>query len=243
VRRVGGIVFAADRAGPPYPDNLDPSAPRSLAFGPLSLVSYSTYFLLSPGTRWAQTVRMPTMRARAKSRSVSPVSASVRADRVSKVQIAPPSRAQAKLARLAADLPRTKRGGSRVLLVGSDRAALLRAAQSLATERNVGLKRVDLSAVVSKYIGETEKNLRRVFSAAERANAILFFDEADALFGKRTEIKDAHDRYANQEVAYLLQRLEDFEGMAILATNGKTKVPPALRRRFRRVPFPTRPGK
>ena len=79
--------------------------------------------------------------------------------------------------------------------------------------------RVDLSAIVDKYIGETQKNLERVFHQAESLNVVLFFDEADALFGRRSEVKDAHDRYANQEVAYLLQRMEQFDGITILATN------------------------
>jgi len=84
------------------------------------------------------------------------------------------------------------------------------AAEILANQLNLDLYRIDLSAVVSKYIGETEKNLRRVFDAAEQGGAILFFDEADALFGKRSEVKDSHDRYANIEVSYLLQRMEDY---------------------------------
>jgi len=131
--------------------------------------------------------------------------------------------------------PRKKRAGNRILLVGSDRAALLHSAQNLAAESQTTLLRVDLSSVVGKYIGETEKNLRKIFAAAERTHAVLFFDEADALFGKRTDVKDAHDRYANQEVAYLLQRLEEYDGLVILATNAKTKLPPVLRRRFSRV--------
>ncbi|HND30576.1 MAG TPA: ATP-binding protein [Myxococcota bacterium] len=97
--------------------------------------------------------------------------------------------------------------------------------------------RIDLSLVVSKYIGETEKNLARVFDKAERRNWILFFDEADALFGKRTETKDAHDRYANQEVSYLLQRVESFGGVVILASNLKDNVDPAFMRRFEVVVY------
>lgn len=95
--------------------------------------------------------------------------------------------------------------------------------------------RVDLSLVVSKYIGETEKNLENVFQHAERQECILFFDEADALFGKRTSLSSAHDRYANQEVAYLLQRLEDFEGLVILASNFKANLDDAFLRRFQSV--------
>jgi len=95
--------------------------------------------------------------------------------------------------------------------------------------------------VVSKYIGETEKNLRRVFDAAEEGGAILLFDEADALFGKRSEVKDSHDRYANIEVSYLLQRMETYRGLAILTTNLKTAVDTAFLRRLRFIiqfPFP-----
>src|SRR5205809_1014639 len=101
------------------------------------------------------------------------------------------------------------------------------------------LYRIDLSVVVNKYIGETEKNLHRLFDAAEDGGAILFFDEADALFGKRSEVKDSHDRYANIEINYLLQRLESYRGLAILATNMKSALDPAFTRRLRfMVPFP-----
>ena len=93
------------------------------------------------------------------------------------------------------------------------------AAEAVAHALRQDLYRVDLSAVVSKYIGETEKNLAAAFDEAERASAVLFFDEADSLFGKRTEVKDAHDRYANLEVNYLLQRIETFTGLVLLATN------------------------
>src|SRR5439155_15728513 len=103
------------------------------------------------------------------------------------------------------------------------------------------LYRIDLSSVVSKYIGETEKNLRRVFDAAEEGGAILLFDEADALFGKRSEVKDSHDRYANIEVSYLLQRMEAYRGLAILTTNARSAIDTAFQRRLRFVvqfPFP-----
>jgi SpoVK/Ycf46/Vps4 family AAA+-type ATPase len=106
---------------------------------------------------------------------------------------------------------------------------------------NLDLYRIDLSAVVSKYIGETEKNLRRVFDAAEEGGAILLFDEADALFGKRSEVKDSHDRYANIEVSYLLQRMEAYRGLAILTTNLKSALDTAFLRRIRFIlqfPFP-----
>ena len=115
------------------------------------------------------------------------------------------------------------------------------AADVLATELQLDLFRIDLSSVVSKYIGETEKNLRKVFDAAEGGGAILFFDEADALFGKRSEVKDSHDRYANIEVSYLLQRMENYSGLAILSTNMKKALDPAFTRRIRfmvEFPFP-----
>jgi SpoVK/Ycf46/Vps4 family AAA+-type ATPase len=107
------------------------------------------------------------------------------------------------------------------------------AAEVLARELGLLLYRIDLSAVVSKYIGETEKNLRKLFDAAEDGGAILFFDEADALFGRRSEVKDSHDRYANIEVNYLLQRMESYRGLAILATNMKSALDSAFVRRLR----------
>ena len=115
------------------------------------------------------------------------------------------------------------------------------AAEVLAHELQLDLYRIDLSAVVSKYISETEKNLRRVFDAAEDSGAILLFDEADALFGKRSEVKDSHDRYANIEVSYLLQRIESYRGLAILTTNLKAALDAAFQCRLRFVvqfPFP-----
>ena len=115
------------------------------------------------------------------------------------------------------------------------------ASEILANELRLDLFRIDLSAVVSKYIGETEKNLRRVFDAAEEGGAVLLFDEADALFGKRSEVKDSHDRYANVEISYLLQRMEAYHGLAILTTNMKEGLDPAFLRRLSFVvqfPFP-----
>ena len=113
----------------------------------------------------------------------------------------------------------------------------------LADELGLDLYRIDLAAIVSKYIGETEKNLRRVFDAAEASGAVLLFDEADALFGKRSEVKDSHDRYANIEVSYLLQRMEAYRGLAILTTNlrgeRRPRVPAAAALR-RPVPVPGR---
>ena len=95
------------------------------------------------------------------------------------------------------------------------------------------MEAVPLATLVSKYIGETEKNLRTVFDAAERSGAVLFFDEADALFGERTDVKDAHDRYANLEMSYLLEQLESFRGVVMLATNAKSNIDPAFTRRIR----------
>ena len=115
------------------------------------------------------------------------------------------------------------------------------AAEVLARELQLDLYRIDLSAVVSKYIGETEKNLRRVFDAAERGGVVLLFDEADALFGKRTEVKDSHDRHANVEVSYLLQRMETYRGLSVLTTNLKDSLDQAFLRRIRFIvqfPFP-----
>ena len=114
--------------------------------------------------------------------------------------------------------------GISALFAGESGTGKTMAAEVLARELKLDLYRIDLSAVVSKYIGETEKNLRRVFDAAEDSGAILLFDEADALFGKRSEVKDSHDRYANIEVSYLLQRMESYRGLAILTTNLKASL-------------------
>jgi SpoVK/Ycf46/Vps4 family AAA+-type ATPase len=102
---------------------------------------------------------------------------------------------------------------------------------ALAAELDRNLYVVDLSSVVSKYIGETEKNLEALFDAAERADAVLLFDEADALFGKRTDVQDSHDRYANQEIAYLMKRIAAFEGLAIVTTNMRAAMDRAWSRR------------
>ena len=109
------------------------------------------------------------------------------------------------------------------------------AAQAMARELGLDVFRVDLASVVGKYIGETEKNLDALFDEAERSGAVLLFDEADALFGKRTEVKDAHDRHANIEAGYLLQRVEAFNGIAILTTNARQNIDPAFLRRLRYV--------
>ncbi len=131
--------------------------------------------------------------------------------------------------------------GLSVLFSGPPGTGKTMAAQVMAAELQLDLYKIDLSSVVSKYIGETEKNLSRIFAEAQRSNAILFFDEADALFGKRTEVKDAHDRYANIETSYLLQKMEEYEGMVILATNLRSNMDEAFTRRIRFIvefPFP-----
>jgi hypothetical protein len=131
--------------------------------------------------------------------------------------------------------------GISALFAGASGTGKTLAAEVLGSALNLDVYRIDLSAVVSKYIGETEKNLRRVFDAAEGGGVVLLFDEADALFGKRTEVKDSHDRHANIEVSYLLQRMEAYRGLAILTTNLKTSLDQAFLRRIRFVvqfPFP-----
>ena len=134
--------------------------------------------------------------------------------------------------------------GSTALFGGPSGTGKTFAAEVVANDLGLDLYRVDLSAVVSKYIGETEKNLRRVFDAAEHGAAVLLFDEADALFGKRTEVRDSHDRYANVEVSYLLQRMEAYRGVAVLTTNMVESLDAAFLRRIRFVvgfPFPDEP--
>ncbi|HLJ58026.1 MAG TPA: ATP-binding protein [Chthonomonadaceae bacterium] len=131
--------------------------------------------------------------------------------------------------------------GITALFSGASGTGKTLAAEAIANELRLDLFRVDLAGVVSKYIGETEKNLRRLFAAAESGGAILLFDEADSLFGKRSEVKDSHDRHANIEVAYLLQRMENYRGLAILTTNLKSALDVAFYRRIRFVlefPFP-----
>ncbi len=131
--------------------------------------------------------------------------------------------------------------GISAMFAGPSGTGKTMAAEALANELQLDLCRIDLSQVISKYIGETEKNLRRVFDAAEDGASVLLFDEADALFGKRSEVKDSHDRYANIEVSYLLQRMEQYRGLAILTTNRKDALDTAFLRRIRFVvefPFP-----
>lgn len=131
--------------------------------------------------------------------------------------------------------------GISALFTGPSGTGKTLAAEVLASELELDAYRIDLSAVVSKYIGETEKNLRRIFDAAEAGGAVLLFDEADALFGKRSEVRDSHDRYANIEVSYLLSRMETYRGLAILTSNFKNAIDEAFLRRLRFViefPFP-----
>ena len=125
--------------------------------------------------------------------------------------------------------------GLAALFAGPSGAGKTMAAEVIAAEASLPLYRIDLSQVVNKYIGETEKNLRRLFDAADAADVVLFFDEADALFGKRSEVKDSHDRYANLEIGYLLERMERFKGLAILATNRRKDLDEAFLRRLRFV--------
>ncbi len=131
--------------------------------------------------------------------------------------------------------------GITALFAGPSGTGKTMAAEMLAAELHLDLFHIDLSQVVSKYIGETEKNLAKVFNAAEASGAVLLFDEADALFGKRSDVKDSHDRYANIEVSYLLQRMEEYRGLAILTTNLKNAIDDAFQRRIRFIvtfPFP-----
>jgi len=128
------------------------------------------------------------------------------------------------------------------LFVGERGTGKTVAAAAIARDLGVDLYRIDLSAVASKYIGETEKNLDRIFAEAEESGAVLFFDEADAIFGKRTEVKDSHDRYANLEVNDLLQRMEAHRGLVILATNRRDNIDAAFLRRLRHIIDFPRPG-
>lgn len=131
--------------------------------------------------------------------------------------------------------------GVNALFAGPTGTGKTMAAEIIVKELGLDLYKIDLSGVISKYIGETEKNLSRIFLAAENANAILFFDEADALFGKRSEVRDSHDRYANIEIAYLLQKMEQYDGIAILVTNLRQNMDDAFVRRLQFIvefPFP-----
>ncbi len=135
----------------------------------------------------------------------------------------------------------TSSNGVMVLFAGPPGTGKTMAAEVIASELALDLYKIDLSTIVSKYIGETEKNLEKIFREAETSNAILFFDEADAIFGKRSEVKDSHDRYANIEISYLLQRMEGYDGVSILATNLRANLDEAFTRRLQFAidfPFP-----
>jgi SpoVK/Ycf46/Vps4 family AAA+-type ATPase len=142
---------------------------------------------------------------------------------------------------------RMRRGGGRgrgitALFAGDSGTGKTMSAEVIAAELGLDLYTVNLATVVDKYVGETEKNLERIFTEAGGVNAVLFFDEADAIFGKRSEVRDAHDRYANIESAYLLQRMETFDGLAILATNLRANIDEAFTRRLDSIvdfPAPT----
>jgi SpoVK/Ycf46/Vps4 family AAA+-type ATPase len=147
---------------------------------------------------------------------------------------APPD-LKAGLEALRAHIVAHRRRAAPSLFVGAPGNGQALAAAALGKATGMAVSRVDLSAVVARYIGETEKQLNRIFTQAERSDLILFFDEADALFGKRSEVHDAHDRYANVEVSYLLQKLEAFNGVAILSTNARANIDPAFLRHLRYV--------
>jgi SpoVK/Ycf46/Vps4 family AAA+-type ATPase len=131
--------------------------------------------------------------------------------------------------------------GLTALFTGESGTGKTMAAEVIAKDLNLELYKIDLSSILSKYIGETEKNLNSIFKESEGSNSILFFDEADALFGKRTDVKDSHDRYANIETNYLLQKIDEFEGVVILSTNYKRNIDEAFIRRMQFIvnfPFP-----
>lgn len=139
---------------------------------------------------------------------------------------------------------RPHRKDVRILLQGQSHKGALVVAQSLAHDLGRDLLYIDLRAVVSKYIGETEKNLKRIFDAAKRSDAVLFFDEADALFGKRSEVKDSHDRYANIEVNYLLQKMKSYGAISIVASSRRADIDQAFLRRLRfTIAVPPKPKK
>ena len=134
--------------------------------------------------------------------------------------------------------------GVSMLFYGPPGTGKTMGAQVIANQLSMELYKVDLSSVMSKYIGETEKNLGKIFDEVKKSRSILFFDEADALFGKRTEVKDSHDKYANAETAYLLQKIEEYQGVVVLATNYMQNFDEAFKRRIKfmiEFPFPLAP--
>jgi len=148
---------------------------------------------------------------------------------------------QSKLVAEQWNLTHKLKPGYRALFYGPDTTSKSLTATLLGKYTGKDVFRIDLSSIVSKYIGETEKNLNTLFEKAESADWILLFDEADALFGKRTDVKDSHDRYANQEVSYILQRMEEYSGFSILATTFKESVDPTLIRRLDAVVYFPKP--
>ena len=150
------------------------------------------------------------------------------------VRLPPKDLAQVRAIAATANL-RTSRKRKALLFSGMNATA---AAETMARELRRDLYRVDLSAVVSKYIGDSEKNLERLFAEAEAKDAILLFDEADALFGKRSEVKDAHDRYSNLAIDYLLRRMEKYDGLVVLVSRPRLTLSMTLRRRFSVYDFP-----
>lgn len=137
---------------------------------------------------------------------------------------------------IAAELLKTQPvKNNKILFIGAPGTGKKTFAFLIGQQSGKEVYRIDLSMIVSKYIGETEKNLELIFARAENRGWILFFDEADALFGKRTNVKDAHDKYANQEVAYFMQKIEDYNGLVILATNLKSNIDKAFARRFQTI--------
>jgi SpoVK/Ycf46/Vps4 family AAA+-type ATPase len=152
-----------------------------------------------------------------------------------------PAALRGALENLAVDA-KANRDGT-VLLAGAAGPAAIRAAETLAASLGVEVRHVDLGALIGTPLGEIEKNLDIVFAEAEAAGAVLLFDEADALFGPRTDVKDSHDRYANVDTNVLLARIEAYPGLALLATNTETHIDPAFTRRLRRViDYPPPPG-
>jgi SpoVK/Ycf46/Vps4 family AAA+-type ATPase len=136
--------------------------------------------------------------------------------------------------------------GLNILFAGPSGTGKTMASEIIANELGLDLYKIDLSTVISKYIGETEKNLDRIFTEARNSNSILFFDEADAVFGKRSEVRDSHDRYANIEVAYLLQKMEEYDGIVILATNLRKNLDEGFARRMHfsvEFPLPEEPDR
>ena len=153
-----------------------------------------------------------------------------------------PAKQSAVLRQIVGQIQRSPGAGHRALLAGPAGTGKTMAAQVMARELQRPLYRVDLASVVSKYIGQTEKNLNALFAAAESADAILMFDEADALFGKRTEVRDAHDRYTNQEISCVLAAVNSYNGLLLAAGSRKSNLDPAFTRRLRHVVvFPATP--